>query len=157
MNEEKEGLHTKKSYRTKQRLNYIYYNVSDKIRTFYTTSIFVFSGANDMLNVQGPSVEKGLSASTYFDQFGSGTESTAGGDDNANSSVFEAFAQSDTAAATNPTDAQIADQAAVATVTDETIEWYKTQLEQYQQAINDWQIWSQSQMDEVAKLKVCTY
>ena len=119
-----------------------------------TTSIFVFSGANDMLNVQGPSVEKGLSASSYFDQFGSGTESTAGGDDNANSSVFEAFAQSDTAAATSPTEAQIADQAAVATVTDETIEWYKTQLEQYQQAINDWQIWSQSQMDEVAKLKV---
>ena len=110
-----------------------------------------------MLNVQGPSVEKGLSASSYFDQFGSGTESTAGGDDNANSSVFEAFAQSDTAEATNPTDAQIADQAAVATVTDETIEWYKTQLEQYQQAINDWQIWSQSQMDEVAKLKVCTH
>ena len=105
-----------------------------------------------MLNVQGPSVEKGLSASSYFDQFGSVTESTAGGDDNANTSVFEAFAQSDTAAATNPTDAQIADQA---TVTDETIEWYKTQLEQYQQAINDWQIWSQSQMDEVAKLKVC--
>ena len=119
-----------------------------------TTSIFVFSGASDMLNVQGPSGEKGLSASSYFDQFGSVTESTAGGDDNANTSVFEAFAQSDTAAATNPTDAQIADQA---TVTDETIEWYKTQLEQYQQAINDWQIWSQSQMDEVAKLKVCTY
>ena len=119
-----------------------------------TTSIFVFSGASDMLNVQGPSVEKGLSASSYFDQFGSGTESTIGGDDNANTSVFEAFAQSDTAAATNPTDAQIADQA---TVTDETIEWYKTQLEQYQQAINDWQIWSQSQMDEVAKLKVCIY
>jgi hypothetical protein len=110
-----------------------------------------------MLNVQGPSVEKGLSASSYFDQFGSGTESTAGGDDNANSSVFEAFAQSDTAAATNSADAQIADQAAVATVTDETIEWYKTQLEQYQQAINDWQIWSQSQMDEVAKLKVLFY
>ena len=110
-----------------------------------------------MLNVQGPSVEKGLSASSYFDQFGSGTESTIGGDDNANTSVFEAFAQSDTAAATNLTDAQIANQAAVATVTDETIKWYKTQLEQYQQAINDWQIWSQSQMDEVAKLKVCTY
>ena len=110
-----------------------------------------------MLSVQGPSVEKGPSASSYFDQFGSGTESTTGGDDNANSSVFEAFAQSDTTAATNPTDAQIADQAAVATVTDETIEWYKTQLEQYQQAINDWQIWSQSQMDEVAKLKVCSF
>ena len=105
-----------------------------------------------MLNVQDKSVEKGLSASSYFDQFG-GESNLVGVDDNVNTSVFEAFGQSDSNVAAS-SNMQIVDQQVIAPVTDETLEWYKTQLEQYQQAINDWQVWSQSQLDEVSKLKV---
>ena len=104
-----------------------------------------------MLNVQDKSVEKGLSASSYFDQFG-GESNLVGVDDNVNTSVFEAFGQSDSTVASS--NMQAVDQPIIASANDETLEWYKAQLEQYQQAINDWQAWSQSQLDEVSKLKV---
>ena len=99
-----------------------------------------------MLKVQGQTVEKGQSASSYFSQFDSGIDTIGGQSENVNTSVFEAFAPSE-----DTTNVQTV---AENTVMDETLEWYKSQLEQYQQAINDWQVWSQTQLDEVAKLKV---
>ena len=80
-----------------------------------------------------PTVEKGLSASSYFDQFG-GTVQEEFKVEETNASVFEATTEDNT----EPS---------------ETIDWYKTQLEQYQQAINDWQVWSENQMKDVATLQ----
>ena len=88
-----------------------------------------------------PIVEKGLSASSYFDQLG---EPTAQDDlkvEEANTSVFEAIQKTST-----PMNEQSGESS-------ETIEWYKTQLEQYQQAINDWQVWSENQMKDVATMQ----
>ena len=88
-----------------------------------------------------PIVEKGLSASSYFDQLG---EPTAQDDlkvEEANTSVFEAIQKTST-----PMNEQSGGSS-------ETIEWYKTQLEQYQQAINDWQVWSENQMKDVATMQ----
>ena len=56
-------------------------------------------------------------------------------------SVFEAIQKTST-----PMDEQSGESS-------ETIEWYKTQLEQYQQAINDWQVWSENQMKDVATMQ----
>ena len=110
--------------------------------------LFIFSSDNTILKEEGQTVEKGPSTSSYFSQFDSGVDST----ENVNTGVFEAFASSEGSTATN---VETVDQSvAETTVTNETLEWYKSQLEQYQQAINDWQVWSQSQLDEVAKLKV---
>lgn len=88
-----------------------------------------------------PIVEKGLSASSYFDQLG---EPTAQDDlkvEEANTSVFEAIQKTST-----PMNEQSGGSS-------ETIDWYKTQLEQYQQAINDWQVWSENQMKDVATMQ----
>jgi chromosome segregation ATPase len=89
-------------------------------------------------------VEKGLSSSSYFDQFGSapnnlGLTTTDAAD---TSSVFETIGL-------QSSEAQLVDHSQQ----DSQLEWYKAQLEQYQQAITDWQTWSETQILEVATLQ----
>merc|ERR1712018_1122513 len=38
---------------------------------------------------------------------------------------------------------------AISEPSNSNLEWYKSQLEQYQQAIRDWQTWSQRQLQEM--------
>ena len=95
----------------------------------------------NLLAVAEPVVEKGLSASSYFDQLGEPTAQDDFKVEEVNTSVFEAIQKTST-----PMDEQSGESS-------ETIEWYKTQLEQYQQAINDWQVWSENQMKDVATMQ----
>ena len=103
---------------------------------------------NNMLGISQP-VEKGVSASSYFDTIGT-TEIS----DNDNpfletSGVFETQVQEQSNIAVSAAFAETSEENSTAI----TIEWYKNQLEQYQQAISDWQAWSQSHLQENASLQ----
>ena len=100
------------------------------------------------LKVQGQTVEQGLSASSYFDQFGASPTSvneTVG-----DTSVFESIGKEEESQKVEECQEASVEQTSESS---ETINWYKNQLEQYQQAINDWQAWSQTQFQEVTTLK----
>ena len=84
------------------------------------------------------SVEKGLSASSYFDTLGAS---------NINS-------EADNASDSNPfLETSVFETQAISEPSNSDLEWYKSQLEQYQQAISDWQTWSQGQLQESAAIQ----
>ena len=94
--------------------------------------------SSNLLTAEEPPVEQGFSASSYFDQIAAASQPQEEEFkvEEADNSVFEAPKPTEEPEQTN-----------------ETTEWYKSQLEQYQQAITDWQAWSENQMKEVTSLQ----
>ena len=90
------------------------------------------SGPQPTLQVNEPQYEKGVSASTYFDKAEEEADVSA-------SSVFTT---------SNPPE-----EVAAETAVDETVAWYQAELAKYQQAITDWQAWSETQTAEFNQIK----
>ena len=89
------------------------------------------------------SPEETITASSYFDQFDDQKEPLKSN----NESMFDA-ANEQILSNTQPS-RDVSQQAP-----DNEISWYKSELERYQQAISDWQTWSESQATEFSNMNI---